>query len=120
MSQQGWRIVEDDEIDQRARHLATQAAGKPTDGKATICACGAIVEQDTDIEVAVLAVALVRAASKENGQTDLGKQAQRASEPFGHRGAVDRHHEGTVPHGCKGRNRPARRFLPETGGPRRR
>jgi hypothetical protein len=94
MSEQGRGIVEDDEIDQGRRHDAPQSSRKPTQGSAPVGPRGVGVEEDTDVEVAVFAGAIARAASKEESQPHLALITKGVPEAIGDRAAIRGRHRG--------------------------
>jgi hypothetical protein len=76
MSEKGWGVVQDDEVDERRRHHAPETSRKLPYRLPPLGAGGIEVEEDADIEIAVFACTTARTASEEEGQPDLTVIAQ--------------------------------------------
>lgn len=73
VTQERRRVVQHDDVEQRARHDAPQPAGEMPYHRAAIGAGRVLVEQDADIEIAVAPMPLAGAAAEEERKAHLGK-----------------------------------------------
>lgn len=89
MPEQRWRVVQDDHIKERRRDDAPQATSQAAHDGAALLACGGVVDEEADIEIAVPAGAPAPSAAKEVREAHFRQLANGVREAIAHR-AVQR------------------------------
>lgn len=75
------RVVQDDDVEQVARHGAPEAAGQPLHRGASIGARSVLVEEHANVEVAVRPVMSRGAAAEQECKPHIRQSAEDVSQP---------------------------------------
>ncbi len=97
MPQQGRRVVQDHEVDPRARHLAPEAPDEETDRAAALLLGGLRIDQHRDVEVALGPSLPAGTAAEEERKPHRWKPCQGQAQPLRRRFRALRRHGRSTP-----------------------
>jgi hypothetical protein len=96
MAEEYRRVVEDDDVKQPGRDNAAKVRRELPDRLPSVSASSPVVQENRNIDVAIVASPAAGATAKQVGQTHTWLLAQHTAQPIDERGCGRRRHNATV------------------------
>lgn len=98
MSQKSRGVVQDDDVQELAGHFPPQARGQLPDQLSSILTGDLLVDEHSDIKIAVLAASALRTTTEKKAETNSRDLGERLGEASGGGIGISSTHTSTVPY----------------------